>query len=153
MTITQTSTIYRTWRERIESGVFTKAQCNQWAQAVVPTAYGESPRGKKTNLSQEEAEKLVTLMERGEGVSLTTEHTEQGIAYLRRYGAKKIGIPQEYIDAWESFTFQGRTASEDFGSHTPVWQFTTTTGYEIAYYTTSWQSGNASDWWIIRKPL
>jgi hypothetical protein len=55
--------IHRTWEQRIISGVFTKAQCNQWAKAVYPQIFHEPPQGHHTNLTADEARSLNELLD------------------------------------------------------------------------------------------
>lgn len=73
------SSIYRTWKGRIESGHLTKSQQNTFANYL-------SGRGKRNNLSRDELYALDALIgqkaDRGE-MTIDAEQTAQGYAWLR----------------------------------------------------------------------
>lgn len=152
------SAIYRTWVARIDSGVFTKAQCRQWANAVYPLARGGQARGAKTNLTQEEAGLLTSHMYRAGGVRLTPAHEAQGIDWLRKYGTRQVGVPKDVIDNFDHFTFHGQAS--DIGHRwehwVPVWRIHCTDGHSVDYFTVAWQAahyqdGPAASWWWVDR--
>jgi len=141
--------IYRTWCKRIESGTFTKSQCQQWAKAVVPIARGWRPEGKATVLTPNEASDLMTRMEQTErgGVTLTTGHTRQGVEWLRRDGTV---LSTEELDKFSYFEFRGEMDYMDWGTYftpqgprgcIPVWRIVLMDGTAIDYSAQAWQAG------------
>lgn len=100
--------IYRTWARRIEEGLFSRAQCLQWAKAIVPLADNEgptiTPHGKKTVLTPHEARGLHTLLHTRGGVGLTADHAAAALVWLK---ANRAEFPDRCIDLFERFTFQG----------------------------------------------
>lgn len=101
-----TSAIYRTWMNRIHSEVFTKAECNTFAQHAFRLLDNGDRRGRRSNLTVSEMEALYDELNEV-GVRLTPEHTEQGKAWLRNYGAKTLGITQMMAESVKSFTYHG----------------------------------------------
>jgi hypothetical protein len=160
-----TTSADRAWVKRVERGVFNKAQCNQWAKAVFSQSRYEPPQGARTNLTMDEAIDLMEILDSKPGVRLTPEHEKQGIEWLRSYGVKRLGLPQEVIDKFDHFSFhgQGRDVSGG-GSYRanwmPVWRIHTTDGGEYDYFSSAWQSaaypiGGSPDrqWWLVCEPV
>lgn len=150
---------YKTWVDRIESGVFTKAQCGQFARAVVAIAEGGTSRGKRTNLTQEEARMLVDAIKFRGGVRLTSDHAEQGFRWFERYGRKVLGLGErfheEVVREFDHFTYNGEAADSGTTSFyviVPVWRIHLRDGRMYDYYATSWQSGGDSRLWSVDVP-
>lgn len=145
------SKIYETWKDRIDSGRFSKAQCQQWAQAVVPLSKEMRPGGKSTNLEPHEARALREMLW-NRPVLLEPEHTAQGFAWIERYGVKKLGLPADAIDNFRHFSFRGDADVNYQGDMargaTPIWHIHTTTGNEYIYAIDAWQSGGTG-WWRL----
>lgn len=142
------SRIARVWRGRIDSGRFSKAECLQFTQAVVRVAAGYSARGKRTNLQPWEAHELVAYLRGRGGVSLTPDHTAQGLAWLQRHGPRVLGVPAGLVRLFGSFGYHGE-ARVDGGSTLPVWRVHLTDGRAFDYYNAAWQTGNGRGWWWV----
>lgn len=140
MTTTATSTAFRRWVERIESGTFTHSEARQWAQAVAMLCAGRDARGHRTNLTTEEARRLWDLLFfRPDGVSLTAEHAAKGERWLKEYGADRLGIPAELLPLFERFTFHGE-AEIDRNNAYPIWRVHLTDGRRFDYFAPPWQA-------------
>jgi hypothetical protein len=158
--------IYRTWKQRIESGSLSHALCRQWAQAVIPIANGEMSSGKRTNLTRDEATDLLDLMP-SSGLRLDPSHSALGLEWLQRYGTDLIGIPAEVIRDFERFTFHGeamkvQTETGWRTQHYPIWRIHTTDGQTVDYFCGPWQiiayGGKGSERksrgaWRMTRPL
>lgn len=136
------SRISRTWRDRIESGVFTKAQCQQWAAAVVPLSKGEHPGGKSTVLTPDEAWELRDLMIARGGVRLTAEHIDQGQRWIARHKAE---FPEWVTERFSHFTYDGKATDVQplnpyRSQYVPVWTIHGLDGQWLRYTATAWQS-------------
>lgn len=132
--------IYKVWQARIASRTFTKSLCNQFAAKVVPLSEGrEDTRGRRTNLTQGEAEVLVIMLKRQGGVRLTEAHTEQGLTWLRRSWAKAFGSDFPIDDVLANFSHFTYNGHEEEGR--PVWRIHLTDGRMIDYFNTAWQTG------------
>jgi hypothetical protein len=137
------SSIYRTWMERIFSGEFSKSQAQQWAHVVWPLSRGEGARGKRTNLTVEEAEKLLqTLVARG-GVKLTESHTKQGLGWIadRR---NRDAFPAWVHEDFSHFLFLGQgynTSLTSWAQYTPIWRIVGNHGQVLDYAASAWQTG------------
>ena len=147
--------IYRTWLDRIESGVLTKAQCQQFCRVVNTQVLGYAPQGHRTNLTAQEAHALHDRIHERGGVLLTPEHEKQGIEWLRsRNGRKALGLPAEIVDGFHHFSFQGDaelTSNGYWVQSAPVWRIHLADGRTFDYFCNSWQSGQArSEWWETR---
>lgn len=155
-TVTRKSRIARVWEDRIESGVMTKSQCQQFARVVALQAAGYQPTGHRTNLTYDEALALYDRIEERGGVRLTPEHTEQGLAWLRRFGTKKVGLPDGILDRFSHFTYDGHAEvtvnAYGMAWAVPFWTIHLTDGSAIEYFCNAWQSGNErADWyWVTR---
>lgn len=136
---------YRNWQERIDSGTFTKAQCGQFARAVFRLAEGEEARGFRTTLTADEAQRLVAALKARGGVRLTQEHTEQGLSWITKYGAKVVGLPSEAVDGFSHFLFVGNAVIDRYMT-APIWRIVLKDGRCIDYWTTAWQAGNDNGW-------
>jgi hypothetical protein len=147
VTKTATSSVFRTWRKRVEGGVFTKAQCNRWAKAGSRLAFGdEIPKWSDPgNLTDDEAKQIQVLIRLAGGMRLTEEHDRQGREWLKRYGVKILGVTSEMVDTIDHFTYDGLNRQSR-----PVWTVHTTDGRKWRYYSMAWQAGSQreqSDWW------
>lgn len=146
----RTSTIYRTWVSRIDSGVFTKGQCQQWAHVVIPLSESEEPRGgSRTKLDDYEAcDLLKRLVARG-GVHLTDEHTHKGLEWLERYAAKRLpDLPANWRERFSHFLYVGDGRSYGMSrwkNYVPVWRIVLTDGEAWDYYALSWQAPERGD--------
>lgn len=125
---------YRTWRERLESGRLTKSECQQFAHAIVRRHLGLTPRGRHINITPEECDQLVCQI-RANPVSLTPEHTAQGLAWLRDRGVKALDMPPETVTAFSHFSWDGTVA---LGNYT-VWTVHLTDGRVVRYWNATWQ--------------
>jgi hypothetical protein len=149
------TSIYHKWVDRIDSGVFTESQCRQWAQAVYTLGVGYEPRGKRSNLTHEEAEALLHYMADKGGVALTREHVDKGFRWLKLYGAKK-GLPPAMVRHVVGFHFYGvaRVDNNAYGwavSAACVYRALCDDGREWDYCAAAWQaqaySGADGLWW------
>ncbi len=138
------SQIFKTWMNRIESGIFTKSQCQQWASAVVPLSNGDRPRGKATRLTPSEARQLRSAIVRRGGGKLTVEHTNQGMRWLGNGGAERVGLPSDWLARFRGFYFDGRSVNiqPNWGVYVPLW-LVDLDNEVWAYYAASWQSGSS----------
>lgn len=145
------SNIYQTWCDRIDSGIFTKGQCQQWAHAVYALSVDEMPSGATTKLDNAEARQLRTRL-RENPVGLTSDHTAQGLDWLRKYASKRLpNLPADvYGERFSRFVFRGEavdcTAGQGWRTfYSPVWRIITTDGAAWDYYATAWQGGRLGD--------
>lgn len=145
-----TTPIFRTWLARIESGVLSKAQCQQFCRVVNTQVIGYAPQGHRTALTPGEAERLWDVIHDRGGVLLTAEHELQGIEWLRsRHGRKEIALPQDVLDNFHHFSFQGDAELRSNGywvTATPYWRIHTTDGRAFDYFCNSWQGGGGGSW-------
>lgn len=158
------SRIYRVWHDRIASGRFTKSECAQFTHSAVRMAQSHSPKGKRTNLTPWEAVDLVEALRSRGGVTLTDDHTAQGLAWLERHGAKVLGWTrgqhEHVLSDFSHFTYQGEAVVD--GSHgqttLPIWRVHLRCGTVLSYYNAAWQSqawdGSPvqSAWWWVSGP-
>lgn len=142
--------------DRIHSGTFTKAQCQQFAAAVVPLAIGEPPNGKRTRLTEREAASLVYELRSCGGVGLTADHTEQGIAWLSKRAkgetmAQHLGLPNDWRERFERFSYSGDAFDISHGRYRPqfipVWNIELADGEVWEYFAASWQAGGFGEAW------
>lgn len=144
-----TSSIFRTWRKRVESGTFTKAQCNRWAKVGSRLAFGDeiSQWTDTGNLTADEAAEINRLIRLAGGMRLTEEHDRQGREWLRQYGVKRLGITKEMAEQVDHFTYDGLNRLSR-----PVWTVHTTDGRKWRYFSLAWQAGLSSEqmgwWWV-----
>lgn len=145
MTITTShTTAYRTWLDRIDSGRMSKAQCQQFARAVVAISRGDIPGGHYTALRQDEAAELRTKLGK-RPVLLEQAHTEQGLRWLEKGGARRLGLPSDVLDRFSHFSFDGdawswsRYPGRTF--YAPVWTIHTRDGATYRYAAVAWQTG------------
>lgn len=146
---------YNKWVDRLWTNILTKAEVQQFAQAVTRRALGAEPHGRRTNLTDEEAKVLYDRL-LCDPVRLTETHTQQGLTWLRDRGAKALDIPAddlaEILANFSHFTWNG--AVEFTGPYSngtlPVWTVHLTDGRVLQYYNGAWQSepGNTSWWWV-----
>lgn len=135
--------ISRTWEHRIRSGVLTKYQTVQFNNCLVPLAEGYAANGHRSALTAHEARGLREILWQQGGVTLTDEHTAQGIDWLRK---NRRHFPDAAIDRFSHFTYQGDgylIAESQWGNHArymPVWRIHTTDGRLLDYAYTAWQS-------------
>lgn len=155
MTTATATRSFKTWTNRIESGVFTKSQCNQFSSAVARIAQGMNPHGKEIVLTAEEAEKLVEAIHE-HGVRLTDEHTQQGLDWLRKYGQKVLDLPSDALDLFSHFSYHGGV--ETYGPYDngslPLWRINLSDGRAIDYYNAAWQGRPGEGlhgWWWVNK--
>lgn len=142
---------FRTWQNRIDSGVFTKAQCNQFAAAVSRLAMELEPRGRRTSLTLDEARNLRTLLRERGGVALTPSHRAQGYEWLRN-NYHRLNIPSEVVENFSHFTFQGDL--QRVGPHLsyPMWRVHMIDGRAIDYYYSPWQAFGEGGWRWAESP-
>ena len=136
------SRIYREWVRRIESGVFSKGQCQQWAAVVYPLSESIEPRGKRTNLKDWEARELCQMLWDRGGVSITADHSAQGVAWMQSKRVRDT-FPAWALEEFEKFSYQGDAADIGHGGwpqYIPVWRVHARDGRWLDYYNGSWQS-------------
>jgi hypothetical protein len=141
--------IYRTWDGRIESGVFTKSQCQAWARTVLPLVQHGTTRA-KTSLTTGEALLFAAKIDERGGMRLTDEHTAQGLAWLDRYASKRLPtIPSDWRERFSHFLYMGDGQdygrSSDWRQYVPVWRIVLTDGEQWDYYALAWQTGYDDD--------
>lgn len=143
--------IYKTWVERILSGTFTRGECNQWAQAVVPLSEDLPPGGKRTVLEPHEARGLRQLMWHRGGVRLHDDHTQQGLKWIKTHEDQ---FPEGMLDRFSHFTFQGDAYDIDTSGWRPqcipTWRIHLQDGTMIDYTAIGWQTGQEPD--LILEP-
>lgn len=138
------TSIFRTWQKRLESGVFTKSQCQQWARVIVPLTQDREPRGHRTNLTADEADVLMVHMRNAGGMRLTDEHTAQGLSWLIQNAKKRLPDLPDVWNAFSHFLYMGE--AESYGTsyarmYVPVWRIVLRDGTAWDYFTLSWQTG------------
>lgn len=137
------SSIYRTWKERIDSGVIRTSLVRQFAAAVVPLAHGLRAGGFHTNLSRHEAELLLDQLRTRHGVRLPDDDEAKGFGWLERNGKRSVGLPDAAIDLFDHFSYQGDAWNYGSGAwphHVPVWRIHLTDGRAIDYANVPWQA-------------
>lgn len=141
------------WRERIASGVFGKSMCQQFTSAVARAAAGYPMQGRPTNLLPRQCESLVRILRRKGGVRLTDEHTAQGVAWLTKYGAKVLGLPEEVMANFSHFLYTGNIVTFSERHTFTVWRIVLTDGRMVDYYNAAWQTANDQGWrWVEDHP-
>lgn len=149
--------IYKTWQERIASGVLTKSQCQQFGKAVAMQAAGYEPGGMKTNLTAGESKILMSIMKDRGGVRLTEEHTAQGLAWIASRAGKELfgeDVQSKILADFSHFRFMGDieiSGTSYWPQATVVWRIHLNDGTMIDYYTGSWQSGRTGTWRYVRE--
>jgi hypothetical protein len=142
--------IFDTWVQRIQSGTFTKSQCQQFATAIATRANGERPGGKNTNISNEAAKTLCNIIA-ANPVRLTEEHEIQGCKWLLKYGKKVLQLPPDVMDHFDHFEFSGRATIASWRGGVPVWDIITDDGRTIHYSVAAWQTTTShspwNQWW------
>lgn len=136
--------IYSVWLNRIENGIFTKGQCQQFTNFIARSAAGYQPFGRKTNLTGDQCAELVAALAREGGVRLTDEHTEQGVQWLIRYGHKIFGAELGDIgEQFSHFLYMGdfRVFGTYHNGTLPVWRIVLKDGREYDYWWAAWQGG------------
>lgn len=152
-----TTRIYRVWCDRIDSGRFSKGQCGQFTQTAARMTAGLEARGHATNLRSAEGRLLMRRLHTWGGVRLEPEHTEQGLAWLERYGRKVLDLPDGILALFSHFTYHGDQAptGPHMNSSLPVWRVHLTTGRAFDYYNAAWQGSHyatgarARGWWWV----
>lgn len=143
---------FDTWEARLDSGRFTKGQCDAWRNTVCALADGEIGGGHRTNLTIDEAELLVA---RFTPMLLTEEHTAQGLAWLEKYGYRELSLPRERIEAgFRHFTLadvHSVYTGQFHNVRTPVWGIHLADGSEIRYEWGAWQSAPGGSWWEVQR--
>lgn len=140
------SSIYKKWDARIDDGVFTKYQCQQWCHTVVPLSLHQESSGKKTNLDPDEALTLRVKLDYTEvGVLLTDEHTK----YAREWLAKNWKHFPAWVQGdfgWFSFDGGAHNINVDTGRrpvYTPVWRIHGLHGETLDYSAMAWQTSKS----------
>lgn len=158
-----TTRIYRVWCDRIDSGVFTKSQCRQFTLTAARLANGLDARGHHSALRRVEAKLLMRRLRTRGGVKLEPAHTEQGLAWLERYGAKVLDLPtcgvcdKGILAHFSHFTYHGgQIATGPHGNNSqPIWHVHLTNGQAFSYYNAAWQDSHyatgerARGWWWV----
>lgn len=145
--------IAKTWNARLDTGTLTKGQIGQVVQAIYPMAAGYSPGGKRTNLTESEAEAIYTRIEQGD-IRVTEEQARQGRDWLSRYW-KRLHMPEMDYATITHFRFAGAECS-GYRTFAPIYWAYFPDGRVLAYIPTAWQSqawNGAPDlptWWFIK---
>jgi len=99
-------------------------------------------------LTSGEAVALRAMMRERDGIELTREHAETGLAWIRKYHAD--AMPQWVLESFERFTFRGEAynvAGWDANDYrrrphyVPVWRIHGVNGEWLDYCAAAWQSG------------
>ena len=140
--MTHTS-IFRTWQDRLNTGELTKGQINQFVSGIYAKACGDIG-GKTSNLTQEEAEILVTRVEQNP-VRVTEQQAQQGRVWLARYW-KRLGLPELDYASITHFTFDGAEEHSNGyrSSFSPIYTAYFPNGQQLTYHPTPWQAGRGS---------
>lgn len=143
-----TTKAFKTWTERLDSGTLSKSEIAQFAAAVVPIAQGYDAGGRRTNLTQPEAQQLRDRL-RTVPVYLTDSHTEQGATWLRKHGRKVLGLTDEMAEAVaeEDFIFLWNGYVVDGCTRHPVWTVVFEDGRQFRYWYAPWVSGEDLSGW------
>lgn len=165
------SRAFRTWRDRIDSGTFTRSQAQAWANTAGYLLAGETPR-KRCNLTAEEAMRLADMLG-STPVALDSADTARGLDWLTRHGrwlADRMGavdsFPVAELASFDRFTFDGSAEVDDSGGihgarwAVPVWTVHLTDGRTLRYWwRTTWREdsmagfsrpgGGFGDWWTV----
>lgn len=145
---------FRTWSNRLDDLTLTKYQISQFAQAISRRAMGAEARGKRTNLTDDEAVRLYRRI-LGNPVYLTSGHASQGITWLSKYGAKVLGMTREEmterVQGFDHFTWNGAIR---FGRYftLPIWTVHQCDGTVWQYFNASWvtrtyDGASEAAWW------
>ena len=73
-------------------------------------------------------------------MQLDAESTERGIGWLKRNGAKRLGLDQAVLDRVVSFRFSGESLCYSNSTAVPVWTAVLDDGRRFDYYAVSWQA-------------
>lgn len=93
---------YRKWRDRIDSGTFTKSEVNAWCgrSGIAEMAHTGRPPFHVTNMTVTEACQLDDRLYARGGVFLTPEHTTEGIDWALCASRKvREQFPSGYLEA------------------------------------------------------
>lgn len=135
--------IDKVWQDRIDSGTFTKGECQQFTNYIARAAEGLQTYGRRTNLTGDQCcDLLRKLVERG-GVRLTSTHSDQGLTWLRKYGHKIFGaeLAADIVANFSHFLYLGdiRTYGQWRNGTLPVWRIVLTDGRIYDYWNAAWQ--------------
>lgn len=149
---------YRTWSERLDAGILTKGEIQQFGAAITRRAMGLTPHGKRTNLTDSEAEKLYVRIQ-AKPVLLTPEHTTQGLTWFAKRAAKALDMESWLVDdvlrLFAMFSWDGTVETTGFNDNgtLPVWTVHLTDGRMLRYYNGAWQDdAGATAWWWETTP-
>lgn len=134
---------FKTWQARLASGRVTHAQAVQFCHAIYSRAYGEMPRGKATNVTQEEAEMLVATFERGAGLVVDEMATERGRRWLAA-NERRLCLPDLAWGEITRFMFECAVdgAETRYGTvRGPLYRAEWPDGSSFIYGPTAWQAG------------
>lgn len=155
---------YRTWRARLDGPSLSKSLVNTWCSTVAPKAIGFD-RGRRSALTQAEAESLVSILESMGGIGIEQAHAEQGMEWLRRAPRKlREQFPTEYVEACQRgdvrYVFKGahlRDPLSNWPQFTPAYRAAYLIGSDgrtglLTYSYVGWRSGQAEvDVWDVRE--
>lgn len=145
------------WRDRIESGAFTRSECNAWAQTVGRLVTG-LPVRRRSDLTATEADELMSMMDRRpRGVTLAPADTVRGLDWLHRYGqhldtasGAALSCPCQGLPPWTPITFDGRCETDEHGDWiTPVWTVYGPGGTFHYWWRSTWREDGAAG---FRRP-
>lgn len=127
-----TSRIYREWLRRIDARVATTGQIRQFAQVG-------NGGGKATNLTTDEWNDICHRL-RYHPVGLPDRDRDAGCTWLRRNGAKRLGLDPAVIESVVDFRFDGEVVAYSNRVAVPVWIGLDADGaHVLRYYAVSWQ--------------
>ena len=150
------SRVFRDWQRRVNSwnrgdsrpthSIINRYR-NIYSLAVDGYSYGA--------MSREEAERLVSMIERSAPFGLTADHTEKGLTWVKgRYRElTSRGIDVDYVlGHFDRFTWEGTLHLVDNGwagppTYTPCWAIHLDTGERVRYAATPWQTGGIVEYW------
>lgn len=146
---------FRTWLRRIDRGEASTASI----RLLVGIAAGTT--SKRTSLTSEEANLICEEIARIGGIKLTAADEAAGLAWVRRWGVKRLGLSPEFVRGADRFTFEGQYRVFSDQCTLPVWTLHGSGTYEswsARYWAASWQartwgSGHTSNadeawWWV-----
>lgn len=145
-----TSTIYRTWENRLSGDTMTRSHIGQFCRAIATVADGYPAGGARTNLTPDQAVILAELFRlhtaRRDVYRLTPEHNAFGLKWLAENHGKvadRFNLPDDYL------SFDQVVESDPFRwvgwvhLSTNGWKPTSVPVYQVRYYR---RDGSVGTW-------
>jgi hypothetical protein len=146
------SKMHEEWKDRIRSGVLTKAQIQRIYNEIWARGMGRPTFVRAASLSDEECANLVKMIRLVEP-HVTQTQADQGNAWLRKNG-KKLGMPESvYKNDAYSFRFVGCKLVYSNGFRTqysPIY-VGEYDGFELRYTASAWQTGRTDTYFEIKE--